>query len=84
MSSPVLMFYTTSGCHLCEQAESVLMRTALPGPVEVEWVDIATGVELVERYGERIPLLKRTDNDSELGWPFDEAEVARWLADVFA
>ncbi len=73
---PALVLYTTSGCHLCEQAEALVRRqTARVGTVEI--IDDA---ELLERYGVRIPVLRRLDTGNELDWPFDAAEVQRLLA----
>ncbi|QQS55196.1 MAG: glutaredoxin family protein [Candidatus Competibacteraceae bacterium] len=72
---PILVLYATSGCHLCEQAE-VLVRRQTAGVNTVEIVDDAA---LLERYGVRIPVLRRLDTDNELDWPFDEAGVRRLL-----
>lgn len=79
MSHGVLRFYTTEGCHLCEQAAAILQRVPLSSEVPVEVVDIATSPLLVERYGTRIPVLHRSDNGRELGWPFGEREVLAFL-----
>ncbi|MCB1823957.1 MAG: glutaredoxin family protein [Candidatus Competibacteraceae bacterium] len=74
---PILVLYTTSGCHLCEQAETLVrQQTAWVGTVEI--VDDA---ELLERYGVRIPVLRRPDTGGELNWPFDAAGVRRLLSD---
>lgn len=45
----------------------------------VEHIDIAKDESLLLKYGTRIPVLRRTDNDLELGWPFDTAAVRRFL-----
>ena len=84
-ASPSLLFYTTQHCHLCEQAESLLVSVAqsLPTPIEVEAVDIAyEDASIVERYGECIPVLCRTRDAAELGWPFDAKELADFLAAI--
>ena len=75
MSSFVL--YSTLGCHLCELAESLLNQSTLS-----DWrlVDISDSEALVDLYGVRIPVLKNTANEKELGWPFDLADLERWLA----
>lgn len=74
-----ITFYTTAQCHLCEQAEALLVATPLPGPIPVEVVDIADSAELVARYGTRIPVLQRSDTGAELGWPFDQAQLITFL-----
>lgn len=75
-----LIFYTTDGCHLCEQAEQVLMTTPLADPVPVSVVDISESEALVGRYGTRIPVLQRDDTGAELNWPFDGTDVQQFVA----
>lgn len=66
----MLTLYGTAGCHLCEEAEDRLAALSLPA----HRVDIADDAALLERYGVRIPVLKR-DDGAELGWPFTAAEI---------
>jgi len=74
-----LEFYTTAGCHLCEQAIVLCEQYILSGAITVHSVDIADSEHLVEKYGVRIPVIKRMDNNNELGWPFDEVGLAKFL-----
>jgi hypothetical protein len=74
-----LRFYTTLGCHLCEQAEELLRAQQAISGLEWEAVEIADSDRLVEAYGLRIPVLQRVSDADELGWPFTEAELHRWL-----
>jgi len=74
-----LTFFTTEGCHLCEQAMDLLVRTPLESPVPVDVVDIAESEILTAVYGTRIPVLRRADTGEELGWPFDENAVIDFL-----
>ena len=67
-----LVLYSTSGCHLCEEAQRVV-HTALGAPVPE--VDIAADDRLMAHYGVRIPVLQRTDTGAELDWPFGLEEV---------
>lgn len=75
-----LTFFTTSHCQLCELAEQLLVSTPLPHPIPVEAVDIAVSETLVERYGTRIPVLRREDTGAELGWPFTRDDLLSFLA----
>ncbi|MBD9484401.1 glutaredoxin family protein [Pseudomonas sp. PDM14] len=75
---PECQLFGTLGCHLCEVAEGVLMPFVEHGLL-VELVDIAEREDWVERYGLRIPVLRRNDNGAELGWPFGPEEVVRFL-----
>ena len=72
-----VLLYTTSSCHLCEQAESLLQQQ--PGIV-VKAVEIADDAGLLERYGVRIPVLQRWETSEELEWPFDAETLQRFLA----
>lgn len=74
-----LLLYTTSGCHLCEQAESLLRQQT---GLALRTVEIADDAELLERYGVRIPVLQRMDTGDELAWPFDAKEVEGLLTIV--
>lgn len=71
-----IKLYGTAFCHLCEQAEAVLREIG----IEADYIDIADDDELLEKYGIRIPVLKRADTGTELGWPFDAVAVSRFLA----
>ena len=71
-----LVLYGTSCCHLCEQAEGALEQAG----VTATHIDIAEDDELIERYGTRIPVLRRADDGTELGWPFDAEAVVRFVA----
>lgn len=71
-----LVLYSTLGCHLCEQAEQLLTQAGLA----YRYVDIADEDELLGRYGNRIPVLAMSGRNDELGWPFDQAKLQRYLA----
>jgi hypothetical protein len=62
---------------LCDEAEELLHVSGL-GESYLR-VDIETDLELLKQYGIYVPVLKRTDNELELFWPFDQAELAAFL-----
>lgn len=70
--------FGTPGCHLCELAEAVLMPLVDHG-LQVELIDIAEHPSLFDRYCLTIPVLRRTDNDAELPWPFDTEQVVAFV-----
>ena len=80
---PRVIFYTTLGCHLCEEAEIILRRVlswhGSQNSVQLQAVDIADDLELMERYGLRIPVVKFSDNPQELGWPFDDMALEAFI-----
>jgi len=69
-----LILYTTSGCHLCELAEEILYAQNL----RFTPVDIADDIELIQRYGVKIPVIA-DQQGRELGWPFDGTGLSAWL-----
>ena len=73
-----LTLYSTWGCHLCEQAEQLLLQAGLQGQFQV--TDIIDDEQAFARYRLMIPVLRRGDN--ELCWPFDAVRLATWLKDV--
>ncbi len=66
-----LRLYTTSGCHLCEQAEALLRDAG----IAVETVEIVDDEMLLEQYGVRIPVLQHRETGAELDWPFDGTAI---------
>lgn len=74
-----LVLYGTLGCHLCDVAETMLLRVLTVSPVDVYLQDIADDPVLVEQYGVRIPVIYNEDNGQQLDWPFDEIQLQRWL-----
>lgn len=70
----VVELYGTACCHLCDEAEAVLQSLG----IHALHLDIADDDSLLEKYGTRIPVLRRAG--AELCWPFDAAAVRRFLA----
>lgn len=75
---PALTLYSTWGCHLCEQAEQLLLDAGLAGQFQL--IDIVDDESAFARYRLMIPVLRLGDN--ELCWPFDANRLATWLKDV--
>lgn len=72
--------YTTTACHLCEQAQDII-RAAAPS-LTLHLQDIAKSEALVEKYGIKIPVLKHNTSEQELNWPFDSERLQQWLAQL--
>lgn len=73
--------YSTSGCHLCDDAWQVLTDIAAFTPLHVEEVDIAESDALIEQYGTRIPVLIKRSSGAELDWPFTQHDAIRFVMD---
>ncbi len=77
---PSVILYGTSACHLCEDAEALLLALRDAGlAFELQKIDIADDDALVERYGIRIPVLRLAGGEAELGWPFDLQQAADFI-----
>ena len=76
-----LKFFTTEGCHLCEQAVLILDELHDRFIFEMEIVDIDTEEDLVQKYGLSIPVLLNIENNEVLYWPFDRDGVINLLCD---
>ncbi|WP_305845770.1 glutaredoxin family protein [Photobacterium kishitanii] len=75
----LITLYSTQGCHLCEQAYSLLVEMGVQHQVSI--IDIAFDDALFSRYGVTIPVLSVQNHDHtismpELHWPFDRNEVS--------
>lgn len=72
-----LTMFRREGCHLCDRAEEALRGA---GVSDCESIMLDWSGPLAERYGMRIPVLRREDTGAELDWPFDPWTVRRFLA----
>ncbi|MDT8397917.1 MAG: glutaredoxin family protein [Pseudomonadales bacterium] len=76
------MLYTTTSCHLCEQAEALLSPFLEREQLRLETVEITQSAALVDRYGSRIPVLGIGGRSGELDWPFDAGQLAVFIAET--
>jgi glutaredoxin len=77
-----LSFYTTDGCHLCEQAKALLQQLLAhhPGRYQIEVIDIVISEALIEQYGHQIPVLaNHKHGQAPLNWPFDYTDLLTYL-----
>ena len=65
------VLFQRDDCHLCDQALALLAEAGFPD-FDSAWIDDDEALE--ERYGTRVPVLRRNDG-AELDWPFDVAAV---------
>lgn len=71
-----LILYQRDDCKLCDEAVALLAGVRAP-EFESVWID--GDPELEARYGMRVPVLRDDDTERELGWPFDERLLHRFL-----
>ncbi|HCH22887.1 MAG TPA: hypothetical protein DE179_01150 [Oceanospirillaceae bacterium] len=70
----------TQGCHLCDDAQQILISALDLSKVQVELVDIAESDALMQAYATRIPVLRHVATGNDLDWPFQEAQVQQFVA----
>jgi hypothetical protein len=54
---PVVTLYGKPGCHLCDDARTVVRQALAGRDAELDEVDVTLDPVLERRYGERIPVL---------------------------
>ena len=70
--------FTTSGCHLCDLANSQLKKLLQLGKIDfIEEVEIANSDKLMKKYGASIPVIKICEH--ELYWPFELRDLETWV-----
>ncbi|CCQ11840.1 thiol-disulfide isomerase and thioredoxin [Pseudoalteromonas luteoviolacea B = ATCC 29581] len=74
---PNIVLFHTEGCHLCEEAMSLLLQSGLAN--EIELCDIVDDQTWLERYQTSIPVVKRNDNGQQLYWPFALEKLTEFL-----
>jgi hypothetical protein len=82
-----LLLYTTSACHICEDAKSMIWPLLPLMGYRLKEVEIADSDELLVRYGTRIPVVEREVSAAqlpegvavELQWPFTADQLIRFM-----
>ncbi len=69
-------FYTTEGCHLCEQAWALVLSVELAG--HMQQVEIINSEADVASYGTRIPVIKINLTERKNGWSFDADDLTNY------
>ena len=70
-----LVLYSTDHCTLCDQALELLFSMPELAGQPLRVVDVATDDALLDRFGERLPVLELYGADVRLDWPFDAQAV---------
>jgi len=73
-----LKFYTRPDCGLCNQAETLLAEGGFGNAYDK--VNIESDLDLIERYGDKVPVLHNTETGEKLSWPFTASQVRELVA----
>lgn len=76
MSKQQWLLYGTKGCHLCDNAEILLMQAQCVLPITWQYIDIALDENLVTQYGSKIPVLLSLTGQ-QLDWPFSLLDIQK-------
>jgi glutaredoxin len=71
--------YTRPDCCLCDDARAAIAGVRRQHDFELEEIDISGDPTLIDRYGERVPVVMR-DGVPVLELRIEEAELRRMLA----
>lgn len=74
-----LTLFNTSACHLCEQAEALILPELASVHEALLRKDISESDQLMQRYALTIPVLHRDDTGAELNWPFCSDDIRQFL-----
>ncbi|WP_232357808.1 glutaredoxin family protein [Paraneptunicella aestuarii] len=74
-----LILFSGSECSLCDLAKDLLEQVAEQCPYSLTTIDVKAERQYYHQYGARIPVVFREDTQSELGWPFDKAQLLEFL-----
>lgn len=76
-----LEFYTMIACHLCEDAEKILMQAKGVKAYRMTTVEISVDERLLDLYGKLVPVVKNLETQQELFWPFGVLDVMQLLGE---
>jgi len=68
-----LLFYKREPCELCDKALRLIVEGGLPDRVRV--VNIDDDLELIQRYGDQLPVVRNEETGEKLIWPFTASQV---------
>jgi glutaredoxin len=74
-----ITLYSKPGCHLCDEARVVIERVCGDLDTSYDEVDITTSTELLNAYGEQIPVTF-VDGRQHDFWRVDETRLRQSLA----
>lgn len=79
MSDPRVRLYSKPGCHLCDDARSVIERVCAEVGTSYDEVDITGDPALMKQYGEQIPVTF-VDGAQHDFWRVEESRLRAALA----
>ena len=73
------ILYGTSGCHLCDEAETIISTALKNQNIIYMKQDIVEDDNLLNQYCLTIPVFKCHTTQQELNWPFSVEEIKAFI-----
>ncbi|MCF8157870.1 MAG: glutaredoxin family protein [Burkholderiaceae bacterium] len=73
------ILYGTSGCHLCDEAESIVSAAIINQSIIFIKQDIINDDHLLHQYALTIPVFKSLATKEELCWPFTKEVIQAFI-----
>lgn len=78
-----LILLGTTGCHLCEEASTLLCNIlSEQSSCKISDIDIAVHEQWQAKYARHIPVLYHLKTKKELAWPFDADQVLTFISTI--
>ena len=74
-----IQMYSRPGCHLCDEAKTVIQRVQARFGFALRIINIETDAELEKQYGEQIPVVFINGNKA-FKYHVDEAELEKRIS----
>ena len=74
-----IALFTGPQCSLCDDAKALLSQSSKASSITLTEYNIRENPEHYHLYAVRIPVLKREDNNAELGWPLSLQDLELFL-----
>lgn len=75
----ILNLFSTSHCHLCEQAEMIIRNLPHQDYIKLNIIEITDDSIILDLYGSKIPVLHRFDTKAEINWPFNLEDIEKFI-----
>ncbi|MEE9346082.1 MAG: glutaredoxin family protein [Methylococcales bacterium] len=78
------ILYGTDGCHLCDEARDMvdMVLSSQNSPIDYAYIDIIADDQLLDLYGESIPVIQAIQSNRQLCWPFDGLKLFEFLKEL--
>ncbi len=73
------LLYGTHGCHLCDEAKTLVENAKRMHAFDYDYVDILDDQNMLDRFETSIPVLLDPYSDEMLFWPFAGSDLEQFI-----